>query len=294
MPSEEFKAMLEAARARPVATGQTILERRADAEAAPRHPLADDVKFRRIDAGGVPGEWITVAESRDDRVLFYLHGGGYVLCSVDTHRELVSRLARVMGARALAIDYRLAPEHPFPAAVADATAAYRWLLAEGVDPKGIVIAGDSAGGGLTMACLVALRDAEAPMPAAAVCLSPWTDMECVGDSLIQLAGKGGIDPVVIREMARAYVGEADPREPLASPIHADLTGLPPLLIQVSKDEELYSDATRLAERARACGVEIEVEPWEEMTHVWQAQAALIPEGREAIDDIGRFVKKRLG
>ncbi len=294
MPSEEFKAMLEAARARPVPTGQTIWERRADIEAAPRYPLADAVKFRRINAGGVPGEWITVAESRDDRVLFYLHGGGYVLGSVDTHRELISRFARVMRARALAIDYRLAPEYPFPAAVADATIAYRWLLAEGVDPSGIAIAGDSAGGGLAMACLVALRDAEELMPAAAVCLSPWTDMECIGESLIQLAGKGVIDPVMIREMARAYVGKADPREPLASPIHADLTGLPPLLIQVSKDEELYSDATRLAERARACGVETEVEAWGEMTHVWQAQATLIPEGREAIEDVGRFIRKRLG
>ncbi len=295
MASKEFEAMLEAIRAQPAPPpGLTMQERRAGFEAMPLQPLADDVKFRRVDAGGVPGEWITVAESREDRVLYYLHGGGYVLGSVNTHRELVSRLTRVMGARALSVDYRLAPEDPFPAAVSDAVKAYRWLLGEGVDPSGIVIAGDSAGGGLTMACLVALRDAEDRLPAAAVCLSPWADMECVGESLVQLAGKGGIDPVSIREMAMAYVGEADPREPLASPIHADLTGLPPLLIQVSKAEELYSDATRLAERARACGVETEVEAWEDMTHVWQMSAGLIPEGREAIEDVGRFVRKRLG
>ena len=294
MPSKEFEAMLEAIRARPVPTGLTLQERRANFEAMPLPPLADDVKFRRVDVGGVPGEWISVPESRDDRVLYYLHGGGYVLGSVHTHRELVSRLARVMGARALSVDYRLAPEDPFPAAVSDAVKGYRWLLAEGVDPSKIVIAGDSAGGGLAMACLVALRDAEDRLPGAAVCLSPWADMECVGESLVELAGKGGIDPVSIHEMAKAYVGEADPREPLASPIHADLTGLPPTLIQVSKAETLYSDATRLAERARACGVETEVEPWEEMTHVWQFQAALIPEGREAIEDVGRFVRKRIG
>ncbi len=294
MPSKEFEEMLEAMRARPVLTGLTMQERRANFEEMPRQPLADDVKFRRVDVGGVPGEWITTPESKEDRLLYYLHGGGYVLGSVNTHREMVSRLARAMGARALAIDYRLAPEHPFPAAVSDATTGYRWLLAEGVSPSGIVIAGDSAGGGLAIACQVALRDAEAPMPAAAVCLSPWADMECVGESMAELAGKGGIDPVGIVEMAKAYVGEADAREPLASPIHADLTGLPPLLIQVSKAEELYSDAMRLAERAQACGVETEVEPWEDMTHVWQSMAALIPEGREAIEDVGRFVRKKLG
>ena len=272
-------------------------------------PLADDVVVERVDvgggpeAGGVPCEWISVAESRDDRVLFYLHGGGYVMGSLETHRELTSRLARVMGARALSVDYRLAPEHPFPAAVADATTAYRWLLAEarlpslggqGVEPSRIVVAGDSAGGGLAVSCLVAIRDAEEPMPSSVVCLSPWVDMEGTGESLKLVAKEGGIDPESLREMATLYVGEADPREPLASPIYADLTGLPPLLIQVSKAEGLYSDATRLAERARACGVETEMEAWEDMTHVWHFMAGLIPEGREAIEDIGRFVEKRLG
>ena len=153
MPSKEFEALLEAIKARPALTGLTIEERRANFEAMPLPPLANDVEYRRVDAGGVPAEWISVPESRDGRVLYYLHGGGYVLGSINTHRELISRLARVMEARALAVDYRLAPEHSFPAAVTDAVKAYRWLLGEGVDPAGIVIAGDSAGGGLTMACL---------------------------------------------------------------------------------------------------------------------------------------------
>lgn len=296
MPSEEFLAIREAMKEQPAPlAGLTIQEQRVVMEATFLAPLPDDVKYLHVDAGGVSAEWISVPESRADRVLFYLHGGGYVKGSLNTHREMTSRLARVMSARALSVDYRLAPEHPFPAAVDDATTAYRWLLAEGiVEPSGIIIAGDSAGGGLAISCLVALRDAEEPMPALVVCIAPWTDMEGTGESLREMTDEDGINPETIHLMAEAYIGDTDPREPLASPIHADLTGLPPLLIQVSITEALYSDATRLAERARECGVETEMEAWEDMTHVWHMMARLIPEGREAIEDIGRFVRKRLG
>ncbi len=295
MPSKEFEALLEAIKSRPVPTGLSMQERRANFEAMPRPSLADDVRYERVEAGGVPGEWITVPESRETRVVYYLHGGGYVLGSVSTHRELISRLARVMGARALAIDYRLASEHPFPAAVDDAVAGYRWLLSTGVDPAGVVIGGDSAGGGLVVACLVALRDAGDRLPAAGICLSPWVDMEAIGESM---TAKPEAERMMLREglleMAKAYLGGADPRTPLAAPLYADLRGLPPLLIQVSKDEELYSDATRLAEVAKAAGVETVLEPWEDMIHVWQFQAALIPEGREAIERIGEFVRGKVG
>jgi acetyl esterase/lipase len=268
---------------------------RAEFEAMPRFPLAEDVKCEAVDVRGMPAEWITTSESREGWVIYYLHGGGYVLGSINTHRELISRLARAAGARALAIDYRLAPENPFPAAVADSTAGYRWLIAQGVDSSKVVIAGDSAGGGLTVATLLALRDAGDPLPAAGVCLSPWTDMECRWESVTVPAGEEGI---LVREsvlrMARAYVGEADPRTPLASPIHADLTRLPPLLIQVGTAGDLLDDANRLAERARADGVDVTLETWDEMIHVWHTFAAILPEGQQAIDRIGEFIREKSG
>ena len=193
----------------------------------------------------------------------------------------------------LLIDYRLAPEHPHPAAVDDATAAYRWLIANGASPARLVVAGDSAGGGLTVATLVALRDAQAPPPAAGVCLSPWVDLEGLGESMTT---KAAVDPMVQREpllkMAALYLGGHGARTPLAAPLYADLSGLPPLLIQVGTAETLLDDATRLAERARKAGVEVQLEAWDDMIHVFQAFAALLPEGQQAIQRIGAFVRHR--
>jgi acetyl esterase/lipase len=218
---------------------------------------------------------------------------GYVIGSINTHRDLASRLSLAAAARVLLIDYRLAPEHPFPAAVDDATAAYRWLLSSGADPSHMVIAGDSAGGGLTVATLVALRDAGTPLPAAGVCLSPWVDLECSGESMTT---KAAADPMVRRDglmkMAEWYLAGQPPRTPLAAPLYADLSGLPPLLIQVGTAEVLLDDSTRLAERARKAGVTVTLEPWEDMIHVWQAFAALLPEGRQAIDRIGEFITQQ--
>ncbi len=247
------------------------------------------------DVNGVPAEWVSARGAAADRAVLYLHGGGYVLGSIGTHRELAARISAASGARCLVIDYRLGPEHPFPAAVEDAVKAYRWLLDVGYAPERLAIAGDSAGGGLTMATLLALKNEKLPLPATGVCISPWVDLAQQGESMTT---KHDVDPMVTREpltmMAKHYLAGADPNTPLASPIHGDLRGLPPLLIHVGESETLLDDSTRLAERARKAGVEVELEVWPEMIHVWHAFAALLPEGREAIGRIGVHLAKRLG
>ena len=296
MASEQLQTIIQVLRSRPAQDGLTFEEMRADFEQVTSFfPVPADVRYERVDAGGVAAEWITTPQATAERVVFYLHGGGYTTGSVNTHRELISRMSRAAGARALAIDYRLAPEHPFPAAVEDATTAYRWLLEDGVDPTRIVIAGDSAGGGLTVAALVALRDAGDPLPAAGVCLSPWVDLEGIGGSMTTRADA---DAIVQREhllaMAKAYLGDANPRTPLAAPLYADLTGLPPLLIHVGTAETLLDDSTRLAERARSAGVDVVLEPWEDMIHVWHFFASMLPEGQQALDRIGGFIRERVG
>jgi acetyl esterase/lipase len=254
--------------------------------------VAEDVTSEPVRAGDVPAEWIFAPGFEPDRVILYLHGGGYVFGSIRSHRELISRISREAGARALAVDYRLAPEHPFPAAVDDAAAAYRWLLSQGFRPEKIAIVGDSAGGGLTVATLVALRDAGDPLPGAAACFSPWVDLVGASDAELSV-----LDPIVQRpnllEMAAHYLGGADPKSPLASPLHADLRGLPPLLIQVSTAETLYDNSVRLAERAKSHGVDVTLDPWEEMLHVWQI-FAVMPEAREATARVGRFLRERAG
>ncbi|MGH7895420.1 MAG: alpha/beta hydrolase, partial [Candidatus Binatia bacterium] len=202
-------------------------------------PLPADVWAEPTTVGDVPAEWVTATGADEDRVVLYLHGGAYVVGSVNTHRDLAGRISRASGARVLNVDYRLAPEHPHPAAVDDATSAYRWLVAEGYDAADLAVAGDSAGGGLTVATLVALRDANQPLPAAGVCLSPWVDLECTGESMTT---KADVDPMVQREylarMAKLYLADQDPRTPLATPLYADLSGLPPLYIQVGTAETL--------------------------------------------------------
>jgi len=252
--------------------------------------VASDVKSEPVDAGGVKAEWIVPPNAASDRVILYLHGGGYVMGSINTHRAMIARIARASEARALALDYRLAPEHPFPAAVDDVVAAYKWLLAQGYKPGKIVISGDSAGGGLAIAGLLAIRDAGLPMMAAGAPISPWTDMEGTGASMKTLADK---DPMVdfagLARMAKWYGGTADPRHPLLSPIYADAKGLPPLLIQVGGAEVLQDDSRRFAELAKKAGVPVELEVWDDMIHVWHSFAKILPEGQQAIDKIGKFV-----
>jgi acetyl esterase/lipase len=194
----------------------------------------------------------------------------------------------------LSVDYRLAPEHPFPAAVNDAITAYRWLLADGTDPAIIALAGDSAGGGLALAALVALRDAGDPMPAAAAVISPWTDLALTGDSLrTRAAVDVMIKPAGMRETAEAYLNGQDPRHPHASPLYADLRGLPPTLIHVGDAEVILDDSTRFAGNARAAGVDVTLEVWDEMPHVWHAFAGLLPEADQAIGRMGTWLREHV-
>ncbi|MEW6298937.1 MAG: alpha/beta hydrolase [Thermodesulfobacteriota bacterium] len=286
---EGFKALGER-----MAQAKDLREMRAVMEEMSMFPSAAETRCTPVDAGGVRAEWVAAPGAAEDRVVLYLHGGGYVMGSINTHRELAARLSRAAGARVLVLDYRLAPEHPFPAAVEDATAAYRWLLSQGIKPNRVVVAGDSAGGGLTLATLLALRDAKDPLPAAGVCISPWTDMEGAGASMTTRAKA---DPIVQKEMllnmAKLYLGGKDPKTPLAAPLHADFRGLPPLLVQVGDAETLLDDATRVAERAKAAGVKVDLEVWDEMIHVWHLFAPVLPEGQQAIDKIGKFVREHV-
>jgi epsilon-lactone hydrolase len=257
--------------------------------------LDDDVATERVGAGGVPAEWISAPGIDQDSVLLYLHGGGYVLGSMRTHRVMLGHLSRAAGCRVLGLEYRLAPENPFPAPVEDTLSAYRWLLTHGYNHRKIVLGGDSAGGGLVVAALVAMRYAGEPLPAAGVCLSPWVDMEATGQSFITNATS---DPSVARDrilrFASIYLAGKSAQAPLASPIHADLRGLPPLLVQVGSIETLLDDARGLTQRAQAAGVPVELEVWEDMPHVWHHFAPILPEAQQAIARIGEFVRKCVG
>ncbi len=278
----------------PPSDSLTTAERRAQYERAEKaFPTPPDVKVERVNAPVAPAEWLRPPSAEPGRVVLYLHGGGYVIGSPRSHRHLAAAIASAAGASALLLDYRLAPEHPYPAAVDDATAAYRWLLDQAIAPARIVIAGDSAGGGLTVATLLALREAGVPLPAGGVCISPWVDLTCGGASY---ATKAAADPIVrrdgVEQMARAYLGATPPRTPLASPLFADLRGLPPLLIHVGSDEVLLDDAVQLAERSRAAGVDASLEVYERMIHVWHWFLPMLDEAQTAVDAIGRFVRTR--
>jgi acetyl esterase/lipase len=290
-----IKAVRAHLAALPPAASLTLAERRAQYDKVQRvFPVPEDVQIETV-ASLMPGtEWLRPAGARSDRAVLYLHGGGYVIGSPRSHRHLAAAIARGAEACALVPDYRLAPEHRFPAAVDDAVATYRWLLDRGVAPGSVAIAGDSAGGGLTAATLVALRDRGVPLPAAAVCISPWTDLTCTAGTYATLAGR---DPIVttdgVAEMARHYVGDGDRRAPLASPLFADLAGLPPLLIQVGSEEVLLDDARLLAERAERAGVPTSLEVWPDMIHVWHWFFPMLDEGQTAIDGIAAFLSERL-
>lgn len=253
-------------------------------------PKPDDMQSETVMAGRVSGDFITAPGIDPSRTLLYLHGGGYVIGSVDTHRILTHDLSRAADARVLSLEYSLAPEAPFPAGVDDAVAAYKWLLDGGTPANKIALAGDSAGGGLVIAALLAARDQGLPMPAAGVCFSPWIDMEGLGDSM---TSRAEADPLITREgllwYADLYVAGGDPRDPLINPLYADMVGLPPLYIQVGDAETLLDDAVRLDAHARAAGIEVQFEIWDDMIHVWQLFAPLLSEGRDAINKAGAFI-----
>jgi monoterpene epsilon-lactone hydrolase len=259
-------------------------------------PVLAGTTVEPVSVDGVPSEWVRpeVVVAPDACVL-YLHGGGYVIGSCNTHRPVASHLACRTGLPVLLVDYRLAPEHPYPAAVDDALTAYEWLLARGFAPGRIVVAGDSAGGGLTLATLLALRDRGRPQPALGVPISPWTDLTLSGESMTSMADR---DPMVhragLQRMADWYVAGCAPTEPLVSPLFADPTGLPPLLIHVGEVETLRDDAVRFGARATEAGVDVTLEVWPEMIHVWHVFGPDVPESEAGVARIAEFISDRLG
>jgi len=267
-------------------------QRRKDMDALfSQYGIARDVTVEPVTANGVRAEWTSTPNDASDAALMWLHGGGYVIGSLVSHRHVVSEAGRAAKVWGLALDYRLAPEHPFPAAVEDAVSGYRYLLSRGVRPGRIAIAGDSAGGGLVVAALVAIRDAGLAQPACGWCVSPWVDMEGIGETMTTRAAA---DPMVQREplleMAKLYLGGADPRSPLAAPIYADLKGLAPLLIQVGAAETLLDDAIRLAKVAGAADVRVDLQIWPEMVHVWHLFHPELKAGLRAIEAGGAYIR----
>jgi len=264
--------------------------RKAFERSAP--PLPRGARQQPGKVGGVTGEWVTAGDNPAGTLL-YLHGGGYFACSPVTHRAITGGLA-LRGFRVFAAEYRLAPEHPYPAAVDDGLNVYRALLAQGVSPLTMVIAGDSAGGGLVLAVLLAARAEGLPMPSSALLFSPWTDLAGTGDSLKFNRRR---DPMLrgerIFEATAFYVNGADPKDPLISPLYGDLTGLPPLCIQVGDSEVLLDDSTRLAARAKAAGVRVSLKIWKNVPHVWQLFQIFLPEARAALTEASAFAKANL-
>ena len=245
-------------------------------------------------ADGLPAEWLIPAAVAPERTLLYLHGGGFVSGSINSHRNLVINIANAAHTRALIIEYRLAPEHPFPAAPDDCLAAYRWVLSEGVRPEQLIVAGDSSGGCLTLLLLLRLRDLGLPLPATAVCLAPATNLAMTGESYSCNARSDFfLERGHVAYWFRHYLGDHDPCDPQVSPLYADLHGLPPLLIQVGNAELLFSDSTMFVERAREAGVDVTLEILERGQHVEQLAASILPEAREAIAHIGQFVESHL-
>jgi len=293
VPSPQLRLLVEALKPSQPQEEVTVESLRQGYEAmAKMDPTPPDVNVQPVEADGVSAEWIAAPGASDQATVLWLHGGGYTIGSLTTHRTMISRISRASGARALAVDYRLGPEQPFPAALEDAMTAYRWLIAYGVDPKRLVVGGDSAGGGLAIAALVALRDAGDPLPAAAVCVSPWTDLELTGESIETNAdAEYLVPPERLRLFCQSYLAGADARDPRASPYLADLSQLPPTLIQVGTAETLLDDSKRIAAKAKGDGVDVTLEVWDEMIHHWHIYAAMLPEGQQAIDRIGEFVRE---
>jgi acetyl esterase/lipase len=252
--------------------------------------VANDIEVEPVTVAGRDAEWLHAPDMQARRSILYLHGGGYALGSLTTHRALAGEVARVARAAVLLLDYRLAPEHPFPAAVEDGVAALQWLLEQDFEPTQMAIVGDSAGGGLTVATLLSARDQGVPLPAAAVCISPWADLTCSNGSF---RSRADADPLVmspgINSMATLYLQDTPPTHPLASPNYADLQGLPPLLIHVGTEEVLLDDAIKLDEKARAAGVDSSLEVWDDMIHVWHAFHPMLPEGKQGIERVGAFL-----
>jgi epsilon-lactone hydrolase len=287
----EIQAIRDLLASRPRPIGWGARRQRLD-DLGSTWPIADDVRIEPADLGGVRGEWSIVPGSEDSQVLLYLHGGGYCSGSLVSHRRLVTEAGRKAMRRTLAVDYRLAPEHPFPAALEDALKAWRFLREQGTAARDIAVGGDSAGGGLTVALIAQLRDAGEALPACAWLISPWTDLTLSGATL---ASKAAVDPTIheeyLRELVSAYLPKGtDPKDPRVSPLLANLAGLPPTLIQVGSDEALLADATRFAAAAGAAEVQVTLEIWPHMIHAWHVWNARLTAGREALASAGAFIR----
>lgn len=250
------------------------------------------VKFTKVDCDGTPAEWITPKKPLKNRAVIYLHGGGYLLGSVSTHSPLMARIALASKTKILAVEYRLAPENPYPAALEDAVNSYQWLVKQGYDPKNIVLAGDSSGGGLAIATLLKLRDEGITQPAGCACISPWLDLTNTGETIQSHAEKDLlVNSVGLSLAAFNYVTPDKFINPYVSPLYADLKGLAPLYIHVSGSEALLDDTIRFEKKAKEAGVEIDVQVWHNMLHVWQA-FGFLPEARKSIKSIGQFIVEK--
>ena len=260
-------------------------------------PVPRNIRISRITLGPIWAEWVDALKNEadaNDRVLLYLHGGGYIAGSPITHRNITMRLARYANCRVLAINYRKAPHYPYPYALEDSIQAYQWLMQEGYTPDRIMVAGDSAGGHLTMATLLAIRDKGLPNPAGAVCLSPWTDLTCRSESMRQNAGKDTIIPARrVRHAAKHFANGMPLDDARLSPLYADLNGLPPLMIHVGDGEVLLHDSTRLAEKAANQGVDVTLRVWKNAPHVFQLFAGVVPQSNWSLKEIAHFMRRQM-
>ncbi|MBZ6077689.1 alpha/beta hydrolase [Microvirga puerhi] len=294
MEQSEIGAVRALLTSKPRPVGWTERRQRLD-EVGSVWPVADDIKCTPVDVDGVDGEWSLAPGSDASHVLMYFHGGGYCSGSILSHRRLVTEAGRAAGMRTLALNYRLAPEHPFPAALADALTAWHYLRRQGIEAKHIAIGGDSAGGNLTLSLMGRLQQAQEERPACAWLLSPWTDLTMSGSTL---ATKDSVDPIIhggyLHELADAYLPDSmDPKDPRVSPLYANLHGLPPILIQVGSDETLLEDAVRLTAAAGAADVAVTLEVWPQMIHAWPLWNAHLEPGRQALAHAGRFMRRCL-
>ncbi|MFX1273784.1 MAG: alpha/beta hydrolase [Promethearchaeota archaeon] len=295
MVSKEFTRIYKVLSGRKkVGYTPTLEEQRANLDLiAAMAKKDDDMQINQIDAGGCPAEWISTNDSTENRAVLYLHGGGYVAGGPHTHRGIATRLSRLIKGRTLLLDYRLAPENPFPAGLEDCINAYKWLInSEGIAPKNIIIAGDSSGGGLTIATQLKLKEENIPLPRITICISPWIDLTLTSNAF---KNNAEIDPFLTPELlisaSKWYYGENDPKDPFITTLYGALQGLPPILITVGTQELLYDDAVHLAERAKEAGVEVVLEIFKDMIHVFQAFIGFFPEAQEGMDKIGEFIKK---
>lgn len=293
--SSALETILSKKRAHPYSDKQSIEDLRAEHQlAGTAIPLPDGTVCEAVDAGGVPAEWVSLGSPREENVFLFIHGGAYYRGSAAATRATAARISAAAGMRCLSINYRLAPEHVFPAAIDDTFTSYKWLLEQGVTHDKIVVGGISAGGGLALALLLKLKETRELQPAGAVPMSAWTDLTQSGDSMHANASS---DPFICKayldRMARQYLDGVEAKTALASPLFGELSGLPPMLIQVGTAESMFDDSQRFADRARDAGVEIEFEPWDDMFHGWHGSAHVLEDAQKAIDSIGRFCRKIL-